>query len=100
MLHRLLVVNSLRIPWDPRAQEEQARLAEEERPNLPSPLPLGMLLSTYQGHCSGVVPVVWSPDGRRIASSSHDRTAQVWDATDGGHVYTYRGHADQVWSVA
>ncbi len=25
---------------------------------------------------------------------------QVWDATDGGHPYTYRGHSDVVWAVA
>jgi len=25
---------------------------------------------------------------------------QVWDAADGGHVYTYRGHTDEVTAVA
>jgi len=44
--------------------------------------------------------VVWSPDGKRIASGSVDKTVQVWDAADGSHVYTYRGHSNRVWSVA
>jgi WD40 repeat protein len=44
--------------------------------------------------------VVWSPDGTHIASSSDDGTVQVWDAANGGQVYTYRGHSDGVWGVA
>ncbi len=43
--------------------------------------------------------VAWSPDGRRIASASQDWTVQVWDATNGGHLLTYRGHADKVTAV-
>ena len=44
--------------------------------------------------------VEWSPDGRRIASGSDDGTVQVWDAADGSHVYTYRGHSDIIWTMA
>ena len=36
----------------------------------------------------------WSPDSKRIASAPYDRTVQVWDATDGTHVFTYRGKGD------
>jgi len=36
--------------------------------------------------------VAWSPDGRYIASSSLDNTIQVWDASTGAHITTYRGH--------
>ena len=25
---------------------------------------------------------------------------QIWDATSGGHVFTYHGHSDAVWWVA
>src|SRR6266852_1956459 len=55
---------------------------------------------TYTGHTDWVYDAVWSPDGTRIASSSKDKTVQIWDAADGGHVFTYRGHKDQVISVA
>ncbi len=65
----------------------------------PSPLPLGTLLYTYPGP-DWVLGVVWSPDGRRIASASHYNTVKVWDATDGGHVLIYRGHSDWVYAVA
>ncbi len=44
--------------------------------------------------------VAWSPDSKRIASGSRDQTVQVWDAADGGNVYTYRGHSAWVTAVA
>jgi len=59
-------------------------------------------LYTYHGHSSDVECVVWSPDGKRIASAG-DKMVMVWDATDGGNVYTYRGHSSDeshVYSIA
>ena len=45
--------------------------------------------------------VVWSPDGEHLDSASKDHTVQIWDATIGRNVLTYRGHAgDTVASVA
>ncbi len=65
---------------------------------------------TYRGHSAQVNAVAWSPDGQRIASGggkfdlnswkSVDTIVQVWNAADGGHVYTYRGHSAQVNAVA
>src|SRR5438309_1859925 len=55
---------------------------------------------TYQGHSDYVSTVAWSPDGKRIASASGDHTVQVWDATDGSHVYIYHGHSSDVSTLA
>gem|GEM_PF-5484773 len=55
---------------------------------------------TYQGHSDYVSSVAWSPDGKRIASASGDKTVQVWDAANGGHVLTYRHHTSDVLTVA
>jgi WD40 repeat protein len=47
-----------------------------------------------------VTSVAWSPDGKRLATASWDKTAKVWDAADGREVLTLRGHNDAVTSVA
>lgn len=64
------------------------------------PISDGVAMYTYRGHNDLVWAVAWSPDGKRIASASGDRTVQVWGAFDGSDVYTYSGHADSVYTVA
>ncbi len=65
-----------------------------------APIPLGSVISTYKGHSGFVNAAAWSPDSKRIASGSDDRTVQVWNAIDGSFSYTYKGHAYSVEAVA
>src|SRR5438445_10994547 len=44
--------------------------------------------------------VAVSPDGRRIATGSEDRTAKVWDAATGRELLTLAGHTAGIASVA
>ncbi len=64
---------------------------------------------TYQGHAAAVNAVAWSPDGQRIASAPNgrrvtsapnDTTVQVWNATTGRNMVTYRGHSSIVLGLA
>ena len=43
-------------------------------------------------HKDEVVGVAFSPDGTRLATTSHDRTAKVWDASSGRELLTLAGH--------
>lgn len=55
---------------------------------------------TLNGHTKQVWSVAWSPDGKRLASGSHDGTARVWDAASGKELLTLNGNAGYVSSVA
>jgi WD40 repeat protein len=56
---------------------------------------------TYSGHTNSVSGVAWSPDGKRIASASYDKTVQVWDGSSiRSSQLTYQRHTDSVFSVA
>jgi WD40 repeat protein len=57
-------------------------------------------LYTYHGHTRGVNALAWSPDGTRLASSSWDKTVQVWESATGQRLLTYSGHAQGPTSVS
>jgi len=51
------------------------------------------------GHEGQVRALVFSPDGRRVASGSRDGTVRLWDLPSGQHGRTLHGHGDSVGSV-
>ena len=71
----------------PAATQARARLADHVQ-------------LTLRGHSGLVRSVAWSPDGKRLATGSNDKTAKVWDAETGKDVLTLNGHNGPVVSVA
>lgn len=47
-----------------------------------------------------VTTLAWSPDGKRVAGGSFDRTVRVFDAASGKRLRTIASHADAIYSVA
>ncbi|MEG4318351.1 MULTISPECIES: AAA-like domain-containing protein [unclassified Microcoleus] len=51
------------------------------------------------GHQAGVRSVVFSPDGKILASASEDDTIKLWNP-DGTLLRTLTGHGDNIWTVS
>ena len=52
------------------------------------------------GHSDSIFSVSYSPDGKYVASGSHDSTVKIWEVETARCLKTLRGHTDGVQSVA
>lgn len=59
----------------------------------------GQLLLTLAGHTGEVSSAVFSPDSKRIVTSSSDQTARVWDVERGQPLLILAGFTTTVWSA-
>jgi transcriptional regulator with XRE-family HTH domain/energy-coupling factor transporter ATP-binding protein EcfA2 len=71
-LEAVLVTYSVDKSWTTEAEDALRRALLASRVEL-----------TLRGHTDWVEGVAFSPDGTRLATSSHDGTAKVWDAATG-----------------
>jgi len=53
-----------------------------------------------EGHTDRVNAIVFSADGRTLASGSNDHAVKLWDVAGGKAIRTLQGHTDLVSSVA
>jgi TPR repeat protein len=52
------------------------------------------------GHGDRVQFAAYSPDGTRIVTASHDKTARIWDARTGAQLAVLSGHGSRVYTAA
>ena len=52
------------------------------------------------GHLGRVTALAFSPDGRRIFTSSLDGTVKVWHARTGEELLSLHGHEGGLWGLA
>ncbi len=64
----------------------------------------GVLLGFCTGHTATVSGLAFAPDGRNLASCSHDRTVRLWRVHEDGHapapLAILAEHSDRITSVA
>jgi len=91
---------------DGNSLREAHRLIREARwqmPYLPPDMPKNVVRvfgNTRMRQGDAVSQVAFSPDGSKLASSSHDGTVKIWDLGNGREIRTYREQKDKIRCVA
>ena len=64
-------------------------------------LKTGEEILTLTGHTSGLIRILFSPDGNILVTTSDDpdATARIWDAATGKQLHVLAGHPGRIWAA-
>jgi DNA-binding beta-propeller fold protein YncE len=54
------------------------------------------IVHRLQGHGEAVLRIAFTPEGRRLVTTSVDRTTRTWELATGGELHSFRGHESLV----
>lgn len=54
----------------------------------------------FKGHAGTITSVVFSPNGKMLASGGVDQRVRLWDLTTGEHLHTFSDHTSKISAVA
>jgi eukaryotic-like serine/threonine-protein kinase len=60
----------------------------------------GKKLLSLQGHTKDIRELAFSPDGKRLASCSSDKSVILWDIETGGQLFTIKDDPDGPWCIS
>ena len=58
------------------------------------------LIHTLSGHEDTIAKIIYSPDGKLIASAGWDKTIKLWDAESDRLISSFEGHQDGINTIA
>ncbi len=76
------------------------KVARSSRINPQQIRPQSNTLYMCIGHTSRITSVVWSPNGKYIASGSFDKTTHLWDANNGQNIRAHKAHMQRIQALA
>jgi len=79
--------------WDKNKKEWQGEIKVRDASS-------GKVLQSFAGHSDEIKRIVYSPDGKWLASAGKDKTIILWDAASGKPVQTLKGHGGDIEGIA
>jgi WD40 repeat protein len=58
------------------------------------------MIQAFTGHTGAVLAAAFSPDGKRVLTSSDDQTIRLWDTQTGAELRRFSGNAGVMWHIA